>query len=77
MELWLASSDPTADWFRMPVFGRGLHQSALSVDGEKARGRVAATVGFVVISTGATPFRLISARAAAQAWCGSVRADYP
>src|SRR5690348_16395708 len=77
MELWLASSETTADWARMSVFGRGLHQSAVSVDGERTRGRAAATVGFVVISTGGHPLSLVSARAAAQASCGSVRAQYP
>jgi len=77
MELWLASNEMPADWSRMPVVGRGVHQSTLSVDGERARGRAAATVEVVVISTGATPSRLIDARAAAQAWFGSVRADYP
>lgn len=63
MELWLVRSDATADRSRMPVLGRCGYQSAQSVAGERARRRAAATVGFVVISTGATPSRSVSVHA--------------
>jgi|GraSoiStandDraft_4_1057263.scaffolds.fasta_scaffold987386_2 hypothetical protein len=68
MELWFGWSATKAAWSRTFCAGPCVHHWAL-VTVERVRGRAAATVGVIVITTGGHPLSKI-VRAAAQARSG-------